>query len=256
MKKNAPELWDNLWQPLTLEEDLYNLKKEELSIRWQRIESAVLEKCRSFKNLKVIEIGAGAGTNAALMAKRGAEVTVLDYSEKALERSQTFFERHKIEATFLLQDALNPDSSLLNKYDVSMSFGLAEHFREADRINIIKAHFNLLKEGGFAFISVPNKFNLPYRIYKLVAGIIGKWIVGEEYPFSRKELAKICEDMGIKKYRFFGDQFYSSFNLINPVRLVRKLMKIKTNYDLDLIKKEKGSPFDDFSYALVLMGEK
>lgn len=256
MKKNAPKLWDNLWQPATQEEDLYNLKKEELSIRWQRIESVVLEKFGSFKNLKVIEIGAGTGTNAALMAKRGAEVTVLDYSKKALERSQTFFERHKIEATFLLQDALNLDSSLLKKYDLSMSFGLAEHFRESDRVDIIKVHFDLLKKGGVSFISVPNKFNFPYRIYKLVASITRKWIVGEEYPFSRKELAKICEDIGIRKYEFFGDQFYSSFNLINPVRLARKLMKIETHYDLDSLKKEKGSLFDSFSYALVLMGEK
>ena len=59
-------------------------KKEENGIRWQRIEKVVHQEFGSFNKLKVIEIGAGTGTNTALTAKRGADETVLDYSENAL----------------------------------------------------------------------------------------------------------------------------------------------------------------------------
>jgi hypothetical protein len=80
-----------------------------------------------------------------------------------------------------------------------MSFGLAEHFRGTKRIKINKAHFDVLRKGGIAFISVPNKHNPPYRISKFVAEHTGRCTVGEEYPYSRKELRNICEQIGITK---------------------------------------------------------
>lgn len=102
MHKNTPKLWDKVWeQTPTQAEDQYNLRHEENSIRWQRIEKTILQKFGSFKNLRVIEVGAGAGTNAALFAKQGAKVTILDYSEGALARSREFFNRLDLKAEFV-----------------------------------------------------------------------------------------------------------------------------------------------------------
>ena len=56
IKKNTPELWSNIWKEVSIEEDLFNLKREENSIRWQRIESIILLEFSSFRNLKVIEL--------------------------------------------------------------------------------------------------------------------------------------------------------------------------------------------------------
>jgi 2-polyprenyl-3-methyl-5-hydroxy-6-metoxy-1,4-benzoquinol methylase len=77
MKRNTPQLWDNVWKDTSsTEEDAFKFIKEENCIRWQRIEKIVLKEFGSFNNLNVIEIGAGVGTNAALMAKKGAKVTI------------------------------------------------------------------------------------------------------------------------------------------------------------------------------------
>src|SRR5690606_3521540 len=129
---------------------------------------------------------------AALMAGRGAHVSVLDYSEIALQRSRRVFENLELPVEPVLQDALDPRPGLVGQYDVSMSCGLAEHFLGDARDAIIKAHFDVLKDGGLAFISVPNAYNPPYRLYKWITEHTGRWTIGEEYPFSRRELESHC----------------------------------------------------------------
>jgi len=70
MARNTPQLWDEIWKgPVSEAEDVFNLAREEHSIRWQRIERMIQQGFGAFEGLRCIEIGAGAGTNAALMAK-------------------------------------------------------------------------------------------------------------------------------------------------------------------------------------------
>jgi 2-polyprenyl-3-methyl-5-hydroxy-6-metoxy-1,4-benzoquinol methylase len=169
METNTPQLWDNLWKHNpSAADDIYALVKEENSIRWQRIEKIVLGEFGTLSNLNVIEIGAGRGVHAALMAKRDARVTVLDYSVSALKRAELLFQHNGVSANFIQHDALSLSPELHDKFDISMSFGLTEHFKGTSRVAITKAHFDVLKKGGLTFISVPNKYNLPYWIWRLV----------------------------------------------------------------------------------------
>lgn len=210
-----------------------------------------------FSDLEVIEIGGGVGKYALLFAQQGANVTILDYSEKALSQSRIFFEKHNAKAAFIYQDALNIPVELMNKYNISMSFGLTEHFTGEDRIIINRSHFDVLKKGGITFISVPNKYNLPYRTYKFLSEITGHWKVGEEYPYSRRELKNVCKKIGINDYWFIGDSLWTSFRFINPFTIVKKLLKKYSKPVNSKIKKEKGTFLDQYiSYALVLCGRK
>ncbi|MBP7688058.1 MAG: methyltransferase domain-containing protein [Thermoflexales bacterium] len=258
MTNNTPQLWDKLWTtPVSTEEDLFKLAQEENSIRWQRMERIVLNTFGSFNGLRVIEIGAGAGTNAALMAKRGAQVTLLDYSPAALDRGREFFARNGLPVEMVCANALDLPAELLGKFDIAMSFGLTEHFLGAARVQINRAHFDLLCSGGLGFISVPNKFNPPYRIFKVAAELVGVWKVGEEYPYSRSELRHICQQIGLRDYGFFGDNFFWSLHFISPIRAVQRLLKTKPNYSLARLKKERGTPIDaHLAYALILYGKK
>jgi len=247
-KKNTPHLWDKIWEKETLNEfDKDVIKKEESSIRWKRIKDKVHQQFGTFENLKVIEIGAGKGTYAALMAKHGAEVTVVDYSEKALIHSQTFFKQLNLKAQFVNNNALSPSKDLIGKFDISMSFGLAEHFMGDDRFKIIKTHFDLINNNGITFISVPNKNNIFYIAYKFLAEKRNRWVWGEEYPFSRRELSKICKIIKPTTYSFFGDSFTDSFRFIPKIGA-------KINFEK---KQDKGTFLDAyFSYALVLYAKK
>ncbi len=266
MSQNTPQLWDHLWKINTPEEDLYRLAQEEYSVRWRKIKDRIECNYGSFPGLKVIEIGAGTGTYAALMARQGAEVTILDYSERALDKAKIFFERNQVKANFILQDALNLPSELLGTFDVSMSFGLTEHFLGEQRLAINRAHFDVLKPGGLTFISVPNKYNPPYRLYKFVAQLTGKWLVGEEYPYSRSELFVICRKLNIAENQVFGESLKQSnyfLDLLNPWRLTnkfllkRKMAETPTRFDVSALKPEQATFLDDYvSYALVLYARK
>jgi 2-polyprenyl-3-methyl-5-hydroxy-6-metoxy-1,4-benzoquinol methylase len=162
-----------------------------------------------FRNLKILGIGAGLGTYSALCAKNGAEVTVLDYSNESLLKSREFFNRNGLKATFISCDALNLDSEFFGKYDISMSFGLTEHFNGEDRFKINKVHADVLRKGRILFISVPNKHNIPYRLNKYYMEKRGRWSVGDEYPYSRTELKKVGKKIGMTYIRIFGDSFYN-----------------------------------------------
>lgn len=255
-QKNTPELWNGLWaKEASKELNLRTVAKEEHGIRWQRMEKAVVQVFGGFEGLEVIEIGAGSGTNAALMAKRGARVTILDYSDKALERARNVFEVHGLPARYEKQDVLALPAEMLGRYDISMSFGLTEHFSGDKRVQVNKAHFDLLKKRGITFIAVPHKYNPPYRIFKFLAERLGQWGVGEEYPYSRKEFRGLCAQIGIEDYWFFGDSLVASLNFLNPMKIVRKVFHLERK--IRWIRKERGSFLDEYlSYSLVLCGRK
>lgn len=275
MRKNTAELWDNVWaRPAAVDKDLYAVAKEERLIRWQRMEAMILERFGGFEGLSVIELGSGRGTNAVLMAQRGARVAVLDYSETALQRSRRLFDQMKLPVDLILEDALDLPDRLRGQYDVSMSFGLAEHFLGEDRSAVLNAHFELLKDRGLTFISVPNAHNPPYRLYKWITERTGRWSVGEEYPFSRREFEEYCGALNIDDYGFFGDSLWRSKKFLNPLKwLPRRKKKQQANTAADgppgepaapkrlrrrrLPRRERGTSLDAYySYALVLWGSR
>jgi 2-polyprenyl-3-methyl-5-hydroxy-6-metoxy-1,4-benzoquinol methylase len=261
IRKNSPQLWDEIWEkPFSPAEDRFALAKEANSIRWQRMERLVKAQFGTFDQLKVIEIGAGSGTVAALMAQRGAQVTLLDYSDKALVRAREFFTRNNLPADFVSQDALALSPDLLGKFDISTSFGLVEHFRNDTRQQIVAAHLAVLRSGGWTFISMPNKYSPPYRIFKFVAQRTNKWQFGEEYPTSHGELLRMAQTVQAKQASVIGSSFITSFDFINPFKalaVVRNTLHLKDDFDENRLRRERGTPIDSYaSYALVLCAQK
>jgi len=255
---NSPHVWDHFWAdiPQSAVEDRLDLERERMSARWMRLRSAVVERLGTVRGVRAIEVGAGSGTYAALMASEGAVVSVLDYSPVALERAAQFFRNTGFQAELLERNALALDHRMFGQYDVSMSFGLAEHFTGSQRVAIFKAHLDLLKSGGICFISVPNAYNLPYRLYKIAAEVSGRWRVAKEYPFTRGELFRICEDLHVRECGIFGESLSVSLGFVNPLhpRFLRALgIRAKTVSTPAAMKQQRGTPFDAYlSYALVL----
>jgi 2-polyprenyl-3-methyl-5-hydroxy-6-metoxy-1,4-benzoquinol methylase len=249
---NTPELWDEIWRSQTsAEEHRANVAREELTIRWQRIEERVRARFGGFDQLRVVEIGAGAGTNAAAMAKRGASVTILDYSSEALGKARGLFAANDLEADFVAANALELPDEVRGQFDIAMSFGLNEHFTGPERDAIFRAHLDALGDGGIAIISVPNARNAPYRASKWVAERTGRWKLGVEVPFTRRELEEICDRLGVNRAEFFGDSFAYSLQFVNPWAYIRRARgrpeKVRQ-------RPERGTPLDErWSYATVVV---
>lgn len=262
--KNTKELWENLWSgdSKELQEHNFNLKLAENGTVWRSIRKTMDSHFIDLDKLNVVELGAGRGSISALMAPLVNKVTMIDYSDAALQKSKEFYQFLGISnIEYINADALRLPRYLYNKFDVSMSFGLAEHFENNERVSIIKSHFDMLNGNGISFISVPNKHCLPYQIWKHKRELLNKWNFGLEIPYSRAELKSICNEIDITRYFFIGSSFLASFNFVLPFsRWKRSLSKrLISNYfqRLDKIKPETATPLDSIlGYALVLCGTK
>jgi 2-polyprenyl-3-methyl-5-hydroxy-6-metoxy-1,4-benzoquinol methylase len=134
---------------------------------------------------RICEVGGGDGQLSAYMARLhpSASFSVIDYSEKgcALARRRSLLERVALHVH--QQDVFEPDGSLLGVFDVVMSFGVVEHFR--DLPGVLAAKRRLLKPGGVMFTLIPNFAGSVY------ASLCKRWsrsVFDDHVPHDMKSL--------------------------------------------------------------------
>lgn len=261
-QKNSPGLWKRIYtkQPHSAEEDWHSLKKLEASVVWQRMEKVIKSRFPSFEKLRVVEVGSGRGEVSALFALRGSEVTLLDYTQAALDKAKLFYgtlaerSNRPLKVNYLLADVLNLPNELIGSFDVAMSFGLSEHFTDAERRALIENHVRLTGSGGISFNSVPNARCIPYRIFKFFAELLGAWSVGEEFPFTRSELRNLAEAQrrSISKDFFIGSSFWESFKFLNPLLPLYYYTGIRPKIRTKKVPPQRGTGLDEYlGYALI-----
>jgi 2-polyprenyl-3-methyl-5-hydroxy-6-metoxy-1,4-benzoquinol methylase len=148
-----------------------------------------------FRNKRVLEIGCGTGINSVLMAKAGAQVTLLDSSNEALGIAKKLLDKFFLEGELVQRDAFYHGFEA--EFDLVHSEGVVEHFKGEYRQAIVDAHSKAVKQGGKVLIIAPNMKCPPYRLGKFLAEKTGTWIYGNEYPYSKKELAFRMEKSGL-----------------------------------------------------------
>jgi 2-polyprenyl-3-methyl-5-hydroxy-6-metoxy-1,4-benzoquinol methylase len=186
--------WDRLWSEQ--DEPADDLDAELGGLRWRTQRELVERRFGSFDGLEVIEVGAGRSTNALLYALHGARATVLDRSSVALEQSRRRFARHGLDVRAVEADLFELPGELRANFDVSMSFGLCEHFLGHRRQGVVAGHLELVKPGGLAFVNVPNRLSPPYRAWMGIQKRRGTWKLGTEVPFSGTELSDLAKLAG------------------------------------------------------------
>lgn len=199
----AREEWDEIWSGREASQRL--IQTELNSSRFKLIRSVLERKFDSLSRLEVIEIGSGMGKGALALATLGAKPTILDYSEVALEKAAKLFKLCGLKPKLIHCDALKASQEIDQKFDVCLSFGLAEHFCGEERRGMIKAHLDLVREGGVAVISVPNRLCPPYRVAKRVRN----W---QEIPFTKGELRNIAQKIGAREISVYGCDFIAFIN--------------------------------------------
>jgi ubiquinone/menaquinone biosynthesis C-methylase UbiE len=118
----------------------------------------IQKRINTSNSYKTLEIGCGGARVSVYLAQKGANVTVADYSKEALRLARANFKKSGIQGTFVIEDACSlnfPD----NSFDVTMSFGMLEHFEDID--TPIKEAVRVLRPGGvFIHSIIPKKFSL------------------------------------------------------------------------------------------------
>ena len=104
---------------------------------------------------KVIDIGCGGGILAESMARKGADVTGIDLSEKALKVADLHSLESGVQVRYQLIAAEDMAAQEAGQYDVVTCMEMLEHV--PDPASIVRAAATLVKPGGHVFFSTLNR---------------------------------------------------------------------------------------------------
>lgn len=152
---------------------------------------------------KVLEINSGLGILAEKMLKKGADITVTDLSNVALQKAKS----RGIAKTFKVDmdtESLPFESS---KFDIVVSNSMIEHtfFPE----NTIRGGIRVLQDGGKFIIMVPNIGHWRFRLWLL----FGRFPYLENTPtdtlhlrfFTSRSIKDLGEKYGLKVKKLEGN---------------------------------------------------
>lgn len=140
------ELAHRWWDPTSEFRPLHEINP--LRLEWINARAPLFGK-------KVIDIGCGGGILAESMARKGADVTGIDLSEKALKVADLHSLESEIAMRYMQISAEDMAAQEPGQYDVVTCMEMLEHV--PDPASIVKATATLVKPGGHVFFSTLNR---------------------------------------------------------------------------------------------------
>ncbi|PWF54588.1 bifunctional 2-polyprenyl-6-hydroxyphenol methylase/3-demethylubiquinol 3-O-methyltransferase UbiG [Massilia glaciei] len=140
------ELAHRWWDPTSEFRPLHEINP--LRLEWINARVALAGK-------RVIDIGCGGGILSESMAKKGADVTGIDLSEKALKVADLHSLDSGVTVRYELIAAEAMAEREAGRYDVVTCMEMLEHV--PDPASIVKAAAGLVKPGGHVFFSTLNR---------------------------------------------------------------------------------------------------
>lgn len=114
------------------------------------------------RDKRVLEIGCGAGLVASHLAKSGAQLTAIDLTPQAVQRTKMRFELAGLQGDIRQMDA--EKLALADRsFDCVVSWGVIHHSGNM-KAAVGEIH-RVLKPGGKAYVMVYNRDSLRYRVY-------------------------------------------------------------------------------------------
>lgn len=149
---------------------------------------------------KIVELGAGSGSDIMSLAKSGAEAYALDFSSESL-KSINFWAKKKNTHIQTVRADIKKIPFPDNYFDLVYSVGLVEHFKKT--LPLIKEQLRILKPGGFLIVDVPQKYTL-YTIAKHVRMKLNTHPFGWETEFSKSDFKKIASKFNQDVHHIYG----------------------------------------------------
>jgi SAM-dependent methyltransferase len=131
----------------------------------------------SAKELKVLEIGCGLGTDGAQFAEAGADYTGVDLTEAAVDLARRRFELFDLPGKFQTADAENLDFAD-ESFDLVYSHGVLHHTPETQKA-IDEVH-RVLRPGGRAMVMLYHRDSYNYRVNISILRRMGARLLNSE----------------------------------------------------------------------------
>lgn len=180
----------------------------------------------------ILDVGCGGGLLAEGMAARGADVTGIDRSPKALSVATTHASQTGIEVNYQLNDAEHWAEKHPGHYDAVTCLEVLEHV--PDVVRTLQACTTMLKPGGLLFFATLNRTPISYL--KAIIGaeyLLGwlprgthrydKFIRPSEMVAALRQAKLEVADLRGMSYQMFRDQFVLSDDLsVNYLGFAKK----------------------------------
>ncbi len=140
----------------------------------------------SLTGKKVIDVGCGGGILAESMARKGADVTGIDLSEKALKVADLHSLESGVQVRYRHIAVEDMAAEEAGQYDVVTCMEMLEHV--PDPASVIQACTRLVKPGGHVFFSTLNRNPKSYLF-----AIIGAEYVLQMLPKGTHDYAKFIK---------------------------------------------------------------
>ncbi|SRR5712692_4904735 len=165
----------------------------------------------------LLQAGCGIGKSGIAEALLvGCQVTLLDYSPRALASAKMVVERLSVNHPELVSRvhfvrAAFEDLAFENCFDVTFNEGVLEHwFEDAERAEILRQLVKSTKPGGKVIVFVPNQKNRFYR-NRMARQAALESTVPPERAFTSEELRQRMEEAGLVDVRVMGFAPHLSF---------------------------------------------
>jgi 2-polyprenyl-6-hydroxyphenyl methylase/3-demethylubiquinone-9 3-methyltransferase len=175
----------------------------------------------------VIDIGCGGGILTEAMARKGATVTGIDLSDKALKVADLHSLESGVQVRYQLIAAEDMAAQEPGQYDVVTCMEMLEHV--PDPAAIVKAAATLVKPGGQVFFSTLNRNPKAYLFAIVGAEYLLRMLPKGTHDYAKfitpAELSHYARQAGLQVERFKGLTY-------NPLA---KLYSLNENTDVNYL---------------------
>jgi len=160
----------------------------------------------SLDGAAVLDVGCGGGILAEAMARRGAKVTGIDLSEKALTVAQLHLLESKLDVEYQSVSAEDYAAAHAGKFDVVTCMELLEHVPEPGAM--VAACARLVRPGGQVFFSTINRNPKSYLFAvvgaEYVLGLLPKGTHDYMRFIKPSELSRWSREAGLRIDELIG----------------------------------------------------
>ena len=193
--KAGKEFWDAGWSS---QHDIKPINPNDLScknyvnVKLHEYFQNIFSKMQT-QDMQLLEIGCACSQWLPYFAREyGFIISGLDYSEIGCEQERGILQQANVNGTIVCADLFSAPDSLLEKFDVVLSLGVAEHFE--DTSGYMRAASHYLKKGGMIITLIPNIVGVIGWVQK----IINRKVYDIHVPLTVGDLAQANTDSGIQ----------------------------------------------------------
>ena len=155
---------------------------------------------------RVVDVGCGGGILAESMASRGAEVTGIDLSERALGVARLHLLESRQKVDYRLISAETLALAQPGGFDAVTCMEMLEHV--PDPASVVRACASLVKPGGQVFLSTINRNLKAYLFAVIGAEYLLNLLPRGTHDYARfqrpAELSRYCRDAGLRVDEIIG----------------------------------------------------